>query len=223
VIGVIGGTGFLGTPVAHAVAIRGERVRVLARNAVKTRTRSGTCVDATANIEVVGGDMHDAEALDRLLTGARTAYVLVQTVTGRQAAGTGDFVQAERAGLAAIVESSRRQGVGRLLTVGLIGATSDARNAWVRARAHNDQYLLSSGLDVTIPRGGLIAGIGSVGFDAVLAAAGKDVAAIAPGVSAGPTSPWRTSSDIWLPRWTSHVPTGGPSTSAAPRRRPTAS
>jgi hypothetical protein len=93
VIGVIGGTGFLGTPVAHALATRGERVRVLARNAVKTRTRSGTCVDATANIEVVGGDVHDAEALDRLLTGARAAYVLVQTVTGRQAAGTGDFVQ----------------------------------------------------------------------------------------------------------------------------------
>jgi hypothetical protein len=77
-----------------------------------------------------------------------------------------------------VVESSRRQGVGRLLTVGLIGATSDLRNAWVRARAHNHQYLLSSGLDVTILRAGQIAGIGSVAFDAVLAAAGKGVTTI---------------------------------------------
>jgi nucleoside-diphosphate-sugar epimerase len=105
-------------------------------------------------------------------------YVLIQTVTTPQSVGTGDFVQAERAGLAAIVEACRRQGVGRLLTVGLIGADPEARNAWVRARGQNDRFLLTSGLAVTILRAGLIAGIGGVGFDGVLAAAGKGVAKI---------------------------------------------
>jgi uncharacterized protein YbjT (DUF2867 family) len=72
-----------------------------------------------------------------------------------------------------IVAAARAAGVTRLLTVGLIGATADAPNAWVRARATNESFLLDSSLNVTVLRAGLVAGVGSVGFDSLLTAATK--------------------------------------------------
>ncbi|HUX72090.1 MAG TPA: hypothetical protein VMV41_16345, partial [Cellulomonadaceae bacterium] len=42
----------------------------------------------------------------------------------------------------------------------------------------NDAFLLDSGLDVTVLRPGLVAGIGSVGFDTLLAVAGRTLTTV---------------------------------------------
>ncbi len=174
-IAVIGATGFVGSAVTTALAAAGEPVRVLVRDPQRARARLGTVLD---HVEVVVGDMHDPAALDRLLHGARAVYVLVQTVTAPQQPGTGDFAAAERAATARILAAMSRQGVRRLLTVGLIGARPDAPNAWVRARAELETLLLGSGRDVTVLRAGLVVGRGSVGFDGLLDAADRRVARI---------------------------------------------
>lgn len=167
-IAVIGSTGFIGSAVTTALVSRDERVRVLVRSEDRARARLGPVAD---QVEVVVGDMHDPDALDRLLAGARAVYVLVQTITARQPAGTGDFALAEREAVARVVDAARRNGTSRLLTVGLIGARPDAANAWVRSRAALEAALLTSGLDVTVLRPGLVVGVGSVGFDTLLTAA----------------------------------------------------
>src|SRR5665647_1084576 len=133
---------------------------------------------ATCTYRRGGGGMHDAAALDALLDGARAVYVAIQTVTARQSQGAGDFASAEARAIEGVVAASRRAGVTRLLTVGLIGASLDAPNAWVRARARQKAVLLASGLDVTVLRPGLVAGVGSVGFDGLAAAAGRRIAVI---------------------------------------------
>ena len=172
-IAVLGATGFIGTPVARALAATGEPVRALVRDETRARALFAGRAGSPGGVDLVVGDMHDPAALATLMAGVRAVYVLVQTVTSPQAAGTGDFAAAERTALIQIVAAARAAGATRLLTVGLIGATSDAPNAWVRARASNEASLLGSGLNVTVLRAGLVAGVGSVGFDSLLTAATK--------------------------------------------------
>lgn len=224
-IAVVGATGFIGAPATRALAATGESVRALVRNEGRARALFADRADSRGSrVDLVVGDMHDPAALARLMADARAVYVLVQTVTSPQTAGTGDFAEAERGALRQIVAAAHAAGVTRLLTVGLIGAAADAPNAWVRARADNDAFLLESGLFVTVLRAGLVAGVGSAGFDALLARqlARSTPRSAAPAGSAGPTSPWTTSSAILLRPSTGRPPTIGPSTSAAPKRRPTA-
>jgi uncharacterized protein YbjT (DUF2867 family) len=129
-------------------------------------------------VEFVVGDMHDEHDLAALLDGVRVVYVLVQTVTSRQPAGAGDSAEAERHAVAGIVAAAHTAGVPRLLTVGLIGARSDARNPWVRSRARIEADLLASGLAVTVLRAGLVVGVGGTGFDRLVSAASGRVAVI---------------------------------------------
>lgn len=167
-IAVIGATGFIGSALTTALTAGDEPVRALVRSEDRARARLAAAAD---HVELVVGDMHDPDALDQLLVGARAVYVLVQTVTAPQAPRTGDFVEAERTALAQVVDAARRSGTSRLLTVGLIGAGLDARNDWVRARAELETTLLSSGLEVTVLRPGLVVGIGGTGFDDLVEAA----------------------------------------------------
>lgn len=174
-ISIIGATGFVGAALTKQLVRTGEPVRILVRDGEKARTRLGEIADS---VEIVVGDMHDPAALDRLLEGSEAVYVLVQTVTARQPHGAGDYIEAEQQAMAGIIAAAHRTGVSRLLTVGLIGATSDARNPWVRSRARLEAQLLASHLDVTVLRAGLIVGAGGTGFDRLKAAATRRTAVI---------------------------------------------
>ena len=181
-IAVIGATGFIGSALTcrllrePAAAGRSEQVRVLVRDEARARSRLGGVGDD--RLELVVGDMHDDDALDALLAGARAVYVLAQTVTARQPVDAGDFADAERQATRRLVAAARRAGTSRLLTVGLIGARPEAPYVWVRSRVDVEQQLLSSGLDVTVLRPGLVAGAGGAGFDVLLAAARRRTAVI---------------------------------------------
>ena len=182
-IAVIGATGFIGSALTRRLlreeptAARGpEPVRALVRD--EARARAGLGQRADDRLQLVVGDMHDDDALDALLDGARAVYVVVQTVSARQPRNTGDFAAAEQRATDRIVAAAKRAGTPRLLTVGLIGAGPDAANPWVRSRAAVERQLLDSGLDVTVLRPGLVAGPGGAGFDGLLRAARRWTATI---------------------------------------------
>ena len=79
-------------------------------------------------------------------------------------------------GLQHIVEGCQLHQVHRLIYVTSVGISLNSKDAWTRGRWKIQQYLLTSGLDVTVIQPGMIVGIGGQGFNRVLANAHKSLA-----------------------------------------------
>src|SRR3954467_10212024 len=107
-----GGSGYVGGRLIPLLETQGVRLRCLARNPEKMRSR------VQPGTEVVQGDVLDPASLDRALQGTHTAYPLVHLMSGsrdfekedRQAA-TVCSVRSARAGKAATPEG----GAGKTL------------------------------------------------------------------------------------------------------------
>lgn len=121
---VTGATGNVGGRVADLLAQRGERPRVLARDAAKARARFGDTAD------VAVGDFGDAAALGRALAGVRAAFLV--TSGAEIPAHDAAFAQAARAaGVPRIVKLSTLE-AGRA-GAGAIGQWHAAGEAAVAA------------------------------------------------------------------------------------------
>ena len=72
IVSVTGGTGFIGSQLVHRLVGDGLRVRVLTR---RPRRVLPAPLQATS-VEIVGGEIHDADAVTRLVDGASTVYHL---------------------------------------------------------------------------------------------------------------------------------------------------
>ncbi len=170
---VIGASGFVGRHVARTLLADGYSTRCLARNPSKVQDL------ATAGCEVVQGDMSDLASMRHALESVQAAYISVHTLSPQHAntAGQG-FMEVEMNGLRNIVTASRAHGVRRLIYVTSLGITPDGPSAWVRGRWETEQFLLESGLDVTIIRPGQIVGVGGQGFNMMVGQAKSRVAVV---------------------------------------------
>jgi len=80
-------------------------------------------------------------------------------------------------GLHNIVTACRTHGVRRLIYITFIGTARDAPGGWLRERWKTEQFLLNSGIDVTVIRPTQIVARGGRGFD-MMSQARKSVAII---------------------------------------------
>lgn len=163
---VIGASGFVGKHLAYALLAEGYAVRCSARTVAKVQDL------ATAGCEIVQGDMTNPEAMRRAFTSVEAAYISVHTLVPQKPDSAGqDFMDLELNGLQNIVTACRTNGVRRLIYVTFLGAAPDAPSAWIRGRWKAEQFLLNSGLDVTIIRPGMIVGVGGQGFNMMVSRA----------------------------------------------------
>ena len=168
---VIGASGFLGRHLALALLGDRHTVRCLARNPSRAEDL------AKAGCEVVQGDMTDLASVQKAMESVQAAYISVHTLSPQPGSKTGQgFMDVEMNGLRNIVVACRAQGVGRLVYVTFMGANPNAPSAWVRGRWEAEQFLLKSGLDVTVIRPGQIVGGGGRGFDMMISQARKSIA-----------------------------------------------
>lgn len=174
---VIGASGFVGRPVALALLADGYEVRCLARSPAKVQDL------AQAGCEIVQGDISDLTSVQNALKSVDAAYIFIHTLSPQPAGAAGQgFMDVERNGLENIVEACRASRVRRLIYVTFLGISPDSPSAWVRGRWEAEQFLLSSGLDVTCIRPAQIVGVGGQGFNMMAANAKKSVAlTMAPG------------------------------------------
>ncbi len=179
---VIGASGFLGRHVAQALLADGYAVRCVARNPARVQDL------ATAGCEVVQGDISDLASMQRALHSVDAAYISIHTLSPQPASTAGQgFMDVEMTGLENIVTACRTNGVRRLMYVTSLGVAPDASSAWVRGRWEAQQFLLHSGLDVTVIQPGQIVGVGGQGFDMMVSQAKRSVALML----ANGTQKWR--------------------------------
>ena len=170
---VIGASGFVGGYLARQLLAAGYQVRCMVRNPDKMRDM------ANSGCEIVKGDISDLSSVQQALTSMDAVYISIHTLAPQQS-GTVEqqFMDIELNGLKNVVVACEKQNVRRIIYVTAIGISADKTDAWTAGRWKTQQYLLNSGLDITVIQPGMIVGIGGQGFNMVLANAQKSVAFI---------------------------------------------
>ncbi|WP_456312037.1 SDR family oxidoreductase [Pseudomonas shirazensis] len=167
---VIGTSGFVGGYLTRQLLKDDYRVRCLARNPDKVQHF------ATEGCEIVKGDISDLPTLTDALKSIDAVYICIHTLAPQHNDTTDlDFMDIELNGLRNIVMASKDVGVKRLIYLTSLGIAANNKDAWTAGRWKTQQYLLKSGLDVTVIQPGMIVGIGGQGFNMVLANAQKSV------------------------------------------------
>ena len=168
---VIGASGFVGRYLAKALLADGYGVRCLARTPAKVSDL------AALGCEIVQGDISDAASMERALDGVEAAYITIHTLSPQRASTAGQgFMAVEMRGLENIVAACRTHGVRRLIYLTSLGNGPDSPSEWGRERWKTEQFLLQSGLEVTVIQPGQIVGVGGTGFNMMLSQAKRSPA-----------------------------------------------
>jgi len=168
---VIGASGFIGKHLTKALLAEGYTIRCLARDPARLQDL------ATAGCEIVQGDISDLSSVQHAMESIHAVYIAIHTLSP-QPASTADqrFMAVELNGLQNIITACQAHGVRRLIYVTSLGVAADASSEWLRERWKAEQFLLNSGLDVTVIRPGMIVGAGGRGFEMLASQAKKSVA-----------------------------------------------
>jgi uncharacterized protein YbjT (DUF2867 family) len=146
---VIGGSGFLGRHVVRQLAAAGCQVRVPTRN----RERAKDLI-LLPTVDVLKADVHDADALDRLVAGVDAVINLVGILHGNFEAA---HVELPRR----IVAACRKASVPRLVHVSALKAAPEAPSAYLRSKAQGEAQVRAGqceGLQTTILRPSVVFG-----------------------------------------------------------------
>ena len=173
-----GATGFIGGRLAKALAGDGWRVRALVRD----RGRAGEL--AEREIELVEGDVLDAESLRGAGDGVGVAYYLVH---GMGRGGEGDFEEREREAARNFAEMAKREGVERVVYLGGLG--DQPRSKHLRSRAQTAEILRQHGPPLTYFRAAMVVGARSESYRTLRYLVQRLPAMIAPSWLSTPTQP----------------------------------
>jgi uncharacterized protein YbjT (DUF2867 family) len=152
---VTGATGYIGGRLIRELLAHGYRVRVLARK--PERLKDHPWID---RVEVVSGDAHDVEALDKALEGIDVAYYLLHALMSKD-----DFEQEEKDIAQKFGEAAKRASIQRIVYLGGIIAQDELLSPHLQSRADTGTILRSFGIPTIELRAGVVIGSGSASFE----------------------------------------------------------
>lgn len=171
-IAVIGGTGFIGKMIVEALASRGARLKVLARN--PDRAKFLKPMGQVGQISIHGGNALDDKALLEVMTGAdavvNTIGILAES--GRQRF---DALQAELP--ARIGALAQDLGLARVIQISAIGADANSHIKYASSKGRGEAGLAKAFKAATMVRPSLVFGAGDSFFNRF-----AQMAALAPGL-----------------------------------------
>ena len=132
---VIGASGMLGAPVARQLAADGYTLRALSRNPERAAGALGT------DIEIVRGDVEDADSLRKAMGGCQRLHLSVD--------GAGDW-DLERRGATHAARAASELGLRRITYIS--GASAFEENAWfpmTHAKVAAEKVIRESGVPFT--------------------------------------------------------------------------
>ena len=141
---VTGATGFVGSHVARALALAGERVRALVRDA------RGVAVLDDVDCELVRGDVTDVASLRAAVDGCTAVVHLVAILVGKPA----DFERVMTQGTASLLAAARDAGVERFVQMSALGTSTETKGSvpYYRAKWAVEEAVRGSGLSHAILR-----------------------------------------------------------------------
>ena len=153
---IIGGTGFVGSHIAHQLVERGYDVRVLTRD----RERAKHLL-VLPSAEVIAANVHDPVELARQFSGIDAVINLVGILHESR---KNSFHSAHGQLTQKVLDACRAAGVKRVLHMSALAATADAPSAYLRSKAEAEKRVLAfqqAGLgETTIFRPSVIFGQG---------------------------------------------------------------
>jgi len=155
---VVGATGYIGSRLVPRLLDAGYPVRALARRPDKL---AGRVWARHPRLEIVAGDVLQAETLATAVGGCRAAYYLVHSMNP----GVEDFAAADRQAARNMVVAAEQGGVERLVYLGGLGEESPKLSHHLRSRCEVGEILAAGKVPVTILRAAMIIGSGSASFE----------------------------------------------------------
>ncbi len=148
---VLGGTGFVGRHLCEKLVRAGWSVTVVTR-----RRGNASAVLSLPGLDVVQADVHDGEAMARLLPGHDAVVNLVAILHGNAAAFERVHVELPRT----LAGACMAAGVRRVVHLSALGAAADAPSLYQRSKAAGEAVLHEAGLSLTVLRPSVIFGAG---------------------------------------------------------------
>lgn len=150
-----GATGYVGGRLLRVLESQGRPVRCLARDPQTLRSR------VAPGIEIVAGDVLDADSINRAMQGASMCYYLVHSMAGR-----GDFGDQDRRAAGTFAQAAKQAGVRRIIYLGGLGHGPDL-SPHLASRQEVGRILGESGVPTLELRASIIIGSGSLSFEMI--------------------------------------------------------
>lgn len=154
---VTGATGYIGGRLVGRLLSAGYQVRALARHPSRLLGRPWT-----DHVEVVQGDVLNADTLPAAMADVDAAYYLIHSMRDGADFQYRDLLAAHNFGCAA-----RDAGLQRIIYLGGLGEPDDSLSQHLRSRQKTGSVLRDSGVQVTEFRAAIIVGSGGISFEMI--------------------------------------------------------
>lgn len=154
---VTGATGYIGGRLTPRLLAAGHRVRVLVRSPDKLHD-----VPWAPGVEIVRGDLGDADSLRDAFTDIDVVYYLVHSMGNAR-----EFIDTERRGAQNVAAAARAAGVSRIIYLGGLHPASAELSTHLRSRTQVGQILIDSGIPTMVLQAGVVIGSGSASFEMI--------------------------------------------------------